>query len=236
MRQILLSLITIIAVASMGAAGTYAGFVDTETSAGNFVQAGSLELQLGDYIPFPNDPSDGDPPWTSDEDFGEDPMGDSVTETWDHILGYPQGMTPGDYLKGQMKLQNWGTVNATGLDISCVNVNSSPYAWPSGKEKDYWMVIEMARYFFTSTSIDLLTDADPDKRIEDKDSDGRITLDDWEADPVHGLPLPPLGEVAYMEVQIRFDANASYGDPAGTPGDDSYAGNSTNMTLIFTLL
>lgn len=233
MRQVLLSLIIIIAVASLGAVGTYAGFVDTETSADNYIQAGSLELQLGDTLPFPG----GTGPWIWDEDFGENPMGDSVTLTWDHNLGYPQGMTPSDYLVSQVKLQNWGTVDATGLDINCVNVNYSPYAWPNGKEKDKWMVIETATYWFApATFVNLRSDSNDDWRIEDKDSDGRITLDDWEADPIHGLPPPPLGTVAYLNVQILFHANAPFGSPAGTPGDDSYAGTSTNMTLIFALL
>ncbi|GAI42300.1 unnamed protein product, partial [marine sediment metagenome] len=46
MRRVLLALITIIVVASLAAVGTYAGFIDTETSEGNILEAGTLDLFL----------------------------------------------------------------------------------------------------------------------------------------------------------------------------------------------
>ena len=77
MRQILMAVLTIITIGSLGAVGTYAGFVDTEVSEDNYVQTGTLELQRGDTeTGGRNYPS-----FIDDEAYGEDPLGDSVQNT-----------------------------------------------------------------------------------------------------------------------------------------------------------
>jgi len=57
MRNILLSLVVICALAAAGIGGTFAGFVDTEVSEGNFYQAGITDLlvDIGDGV-WANDP------------------------------------------------------------------------------------------------------------------------------------------------------------------------------------
>ena len=109
MRQVLLALIIIIVVASLAAVGTYAGFIDTETSEGNFVEAGTLDL------------------------FLENPtgvgasLGHGVLRTW-HYENPPLGelMEPGDVLSSYVKLKAFSTGEGSYVDILCVNVNSEP--------------------------------------------------------------------------------------------------------------
>jgi len=226
MKQVLLALTTIIAVTSLAIVGTYASFSDIETSRGNYLATGSLDLQLGDTLPYPGFIW----PYEPDEDYGEDPEGDSVTLTWDYERGYPTGMVPGDYLQSRVKLRNVGTITGTTLDISCNNQNR---AWPGGPEdRDTQMIIEELTYYNT-TEVDLLNDPDPDKRIEDIDGDGKITLDDWEFDPIVGLTPPPLGSQACLAMTVHFDPEAPFGT-IGTSG--SYQGCETNMTLMFALM
>jgi len=221
MKQILLSLVVIVVVGSLAAAGTYAGFSDTETSQGNYFETGSLDLQLGDTLPYPG----GTWPYKPDEDYGQDPDGDSVLATWDYHLGYPGGMESGDWLESLVKLRNVGNIEATSLDISCHNENTAP---PGGSlDKDTKMIIVELIYFNSSiTPVNLLTDPDPQKRVQDMDDDGQITLHDWELDPIVGLPPPPIGTEAAVRMTVLFHPNA---------GND-YQGCSTMMTLFFGLM
>lgn len=224
MRQVLLSLIIIIAVASLAAVGTYASFSDSEEQIGDSLQAGSLDLQLGDTFPYPGV----SPPYSWDEDYGDDP--DSVTMTWDYELGYPGGMVPGETLASMVKLRNVGSIVGTSLDILCVNQNS---AWAGGPlDKDTQMII-LTLLYHNMTSLNLLDNPDPDKCITDQDGDGKITLNDWELDPILGLTPPPLGSEAFLEMTVLFDPDAPF-ETVGTPG--SYQGCETNMTLIFALM
>jgi len=228
MRQVLLALITIIAVASLGAVGTYASFSDIETSRGNYLEMGSLDLQLGDTKPYPG----GSFPYEPDEDYGDDP--DSVTLTWDYELGYSlQGMMiPGDTLASMVKLQNVGSIVGSSLDISCSNQNSAPGSGPL--DKDTQMIIDALLYHNMGNTLNLLANPDPDKCITDQDGDGKITLNDWELDPIVGLTPPPLGAQAYLEMTVLFDPTAPFVLPPGDP--DSYQGCWTNMTLLFALM
>lgn len=212
MKQVLLALITIIAVASLGAVGTYAHFSDTETSAGNYLETGSLDLQLADTLPFPGGPW----PLEPDEGYGEDPIGDSVTLTWDYELGYPNGMLPGDYLTSRVKLRNVGTIAGSSLHISCVNENSAPPGGPL--DKDTQMIIEELIYY-NGPPVDLLA------LLKTELGKDTITLDDWESHPITGLTPPPLGGQACLDMTVRFDLAAP----------DSYQGCEVMMTLIFTL-
>jgi len=213
MKNILLALTVIVVVGSLGIAGVYASFVDTDTNEGTAFQAGSLDLQLGDYLPSPA----AFPPYSvEDEDYGEDPLGDSVTMTWDRAAGYPAGMEPGDTLASRVKIQNWGTIEATSLDIICVNDNTAPPGGPF--DKDTKMIIIDLMYHNTTT-VDLLD------RLKTELGKDTITLDDWELNPITGLTPPPLGLQAVVDMAVLFD-------PATT---DDYQGTMTMMTLIFVL-
>ncbi len=109
MRQVLLALITIIVVASLAAVGTYAGFIDTETSEGNIWEAGTLDL----FLENPTGVGDS--------------LGHGVLRTW-HYENLPSGklMEPGDVLSSYVKLKAFSTGEGSYVDIHCVNVNSEP--------------------------------------------------------------------------------------------------------------
>ena len=109
MRQVLLALITIIVVASLAAVGTYAGFIDTETSEGNFVEAGTLDL----FLENPTGVGDS--------------LGHGVLRTW-HYENLTSGnlMEPGNVLSSYVKLKAFSTGEGDHVDIHCVNVNSEP--------------------------------------------------------------------------------------------------------------
>ncbi len=126
MKQVIIALVTIVSVASLATAGTLAHFSDTEESKDNYLETGSIDLQLGDYETYP--PA-GPPPYSvEDEDYGDDPMGDSVIETWHYLPGYPGGMEPGagNTLASMVKLRNVGDNEATSLVITCSNYNWAP--------------------------------------------------------------------------------------------------------------
>jgi len=248
MRHILASIVIIIAVASLATAGTIAHFSDTEESISNTLQTGSLDLQLGDTYPYPNNPNTeppGGPKFLLDEFYGQDPLGDSVTRTWDRRLGYPDGMQTGDFLESRVYLRNAGSSEGTGLDIGCVNLNYDPAGNLATERKDAVMAIEYLTYYYNTTGeVDIVwTDGSGVQHwntayIDDVDDvggvyDGRITLHDWELHGISGLTPPPLGEVGCLDMKVVFDPST---DPAHPYYHvDSYQGFKTEMTLIFTL-
>ncbi|MFC1864810.1 SipW-dependent-type signal peptide-containing protein [Chloroflexota bacterium] len=236
MRQVLLAFTTIVAVAALGAVGTYASFVDSEVSEGNTVQAGSLELQLGDTHTFPGVYNW---PYESDEEFSEDPLGDSIEATWNYLDGYPGGMQPGDTLESRAYLRNWGTVEATYLGIDCVSVNYDQFGNPvDDVPKDAVMVIEFLKYYNSSLVEIVKTDGGiqyfDSAYIDDDDGDGRITLRDWQLHGISNLEPPKLTENgSSLDMKVVFD-------PPANPAHqyyrlDEYASYKTNMTLIFNL-
>ena len=235
MKEVLLAFSTIIAVAALGAMGTYANFVDTEVSENNTMQVGSLELQLGDTYTYPGVYS-----WTyeRDEDFSEDPLGDSVEATWNYLDAYPGGMQPGDTLESRVYLRNWGTIEATSVDVNCVSVNYDQFGVPVDVPKDAVMVINFLRYYNTPLIEIVKTEAgiqyfDP-AYINDYDGDGRITLRDWQLHGISNLDPPPLASAGCaLDMKVVFDPPAAPPHPYYRPGQ--YAGYKTNMTLIFTL-
>ena len=85
------------------------------------------------------------------------------------------------------------------------------------------IIVELV--YYNTTIVNMLTDPDPQKRVQDMDGDGQITLHDWELDPVCGLTPPPLGTEAFVRMTVLFG-------PAG----NEYQGCQTMMTLNFALL
>jgi predicted ribosomally synthesized peptide with SipW-like signal peptide len=249
MRHILAGIVIIMAVVSLATAGTIAHFSDTEESISNTLQTGSLDLQLGDTYPYPSNPNT-DPPSGSlfvlDEYYGEDPLGESVTRTWDRRMGYPDGMQTGDFLESRVYLRNAGSSEGTCLDIGCVNLNYDGAENLSTERKDAVMAIEYLTYYYNTTGeVDIVWINEStgqqewdDNYIDDVDDvggvyDGRITLHDWELHGISGLTPPPLGEVGYLDMKVIFDPST---DPAHPYYHEySYQGFKTEMTLIFTL-
>ena len=170
MRQVLLALITIIVVASLAAVGTYAGFIDTETSEGNFVEAGTLDLFLENPTGI------------------GDSLGHGVLRTW-HYENPPLGelMEPGDVLSSYVKLKAFGTGEGSYVDIHCVNVNSEPVS-DMDAENIAENEILIAHGGGIDDDVDGLIDEDDIDGI-DNDGDGLI---DEDPNPATGpVPITP---------------------------------------------
>ena len=218
MKKVIIALVTIVSVASLATVGTFAHFSDTEESKDNYLETGSIDLQLGDTKTFP--PA-GPPYSVPDEDYGDDPMGDSVIETWHYLPGYPGGMEPGvgHTLASMVKLQNVGDNEATSLVITCSNYNWAPDPVVGPFDKDTKMIIDVLVYH-NNFSFDLLS------LLKTKTGKDPVTLDDWEnlMDPLIIYNPPVIGGEAFLEMVVRF----------GDAGDE-YQECRTYMTLIFTL-
>lgn len=75
-----------------------------------------------------------------------------------------------------------------------------------------YMIITRCKYVrgcSPQANINCLTDSNLDRRIEDKDGDGKITFYDFKNDPLNNLPPPGgcCGE-AKFELSVKFDENA----------------------------
>jgi len=216
MKQVISALIVIIIAASLATMGTLASFSDIETSPGNYFETGSLDLQLAD----------------ADEYYSEEPLGDSVTMTWDYGLQHPDGMEPGQSLVGTVWLRNVGTDDASRLDISCFTQNFDEEGNPFLDGKDTAMRIDELTYTYDST--DPTTDVPivwnnglswNTTYIADMDLDGMITLHDWEQHDICGLTPPAVDSEATLYMMVTF----------APPDPNPYAGHETIMTLTFEL-
>lgn len=206
MKQVLLALTTIIAVASLAAVGTLAHFSDTETSPGNVLETGSLDLQLADWS----------------EDFMVDPLYDSVTQTWYYLGAYPPGMSPGDSLEGVVYLRNVGDSAGDQLDIYCDIVNTELTEQDTSAEH----LAENANVGGRDDDDDGLVDEDPLDGI-DNDGDGLIDEDLGYGEDV---PLAPgYGIFDKDKVMVISDMEYQNAPPAieivsnnGTSWDPAY--------------
>jgi predicted ribosomally synthesized peptide with SipW-like signal peptide len=220
MKQVISALIVIIIAASLATMGTLASFSDIETSPGNYFETGSLDLQLKD----------------ADEDYGVDPLGDSVTMTWDYrAQGYEDngGLNPGDSLEGTVYLRNVGTDDASRLDISCFTQNFDEEGNPTFDGKDTAMRIDNLIYTYDITDPTTIVPIVWDDGmswdttyIDDMDGDFRITLHDWVLHDICGLTSPAVDSEATLYMMVTFDP----------PDPNPYAGHETIMTLTFELL
>lgn len=239
MKQLLLSLTVIVVVASLAAVGTYARFIDTETSENNIFQADPLDLILEN-------------PWGVGE-----PWGHSVLRTWHYENMYPDPgfMEPGDMLTSQVYLKSFGTSQADHVDIYCVNVNSEPdWDTPAENEaedtilgydvppspghgiydKDAVMIIVNMTYH----TIPIIWGEENSYNgafFTDDNGDGRISLAEFEAQSLHGLPpVPDGGEMAFC-MTVKF-ATTMLRNGLEVEVGNEYQGDQTMMTLIFILM
>jgi len=240
-KPVLSTIIVILAVASLGVVGTYAGFSDIETSRDNYIDTAELNLWLRnpDGIgeqwdesvlrtwhyeeKFPRDPNPNDPPW-----YGR--------------------MQPGDSINSYVYLEAEGTFIGNHIDIYCGNVNeeldmdtpienqrenellnnpSPPIPRDPNKgiyDKDTVMIITYMSYH---TTVIITSEYDFDTAFfTDTSGDGRISLDEFEAQGLQELtPVPDSGT-------ITFSMNVKFAEDAG----DEYQGDRTNMTLMFALM
>jgi len=235
MKGIILPAMILVFAVSLASVGTYAGFVDTETSQDNYVQATTTELFLNNMA--------------------------GVGESWDHSvlrtwhweqLGHY--MDSGDEVTSDVYLSAFGSSEGDHVDIDCVIVNSEPdddwpventaentrnalegYPYPhpipddAGYgffDKDTVMIITHMKYH-TKLIIGGEYSYNP-AYITDTSGDGRISLDELEAQGLHGLtPVPDTAGIVPFSMTIKFADDAPYNE---------YQGDATNMTLIFTLV
>jgi len=241
MKPVLSAMIVILAVASLAAVGTYAGFSDIETSRDNYLETAELNLRL-----------------ENPDSIGEQ-WDESVLRTWHYEKKFPPApnpgappwygrMQPGDSINSYVYLEADGTFVGNHIDIYCSNVNeeldldteienerenellgnpSPPIPRDPNQgiyDKDTKMIITYMKYH-TTVIISGEYDFDP-AFFTDTSGDDRISLDEFEAQGLQGLtPVPDSGT-------ITFSMDVKFAD-----GDwNEYQGDRTNMTLFFALM
>jgi len=238
MKPILSAMIVILAVASLAGVGTYASFSDIETSRDNYFETAELNLRLENpdsadeqdesvlgtwhyENKVPPDSNPNDPPW-----YGR--------------------MQPGDSINSNVNLKADGTFVGNHIDIYCSNVNEEldldteienerenelfdhpDPAIPRDRnqgiyDKDTVMIITYMKYHQTT----IIRSEYDFNYFTDTSGDLRISLDEFEKQPLLGLtPVPTDGTITFtMDVKFAEDAG------------DEYQGDRTNMTLLFALM
>jgi predicted ribosomally synthesized peptide with SipW-like signal peptide len=218
-KKILASMLIIAVAAALIGAGTISYFNDVETSKNNIFIDGTIDLRIRH--------NDSDP-WT-----------DGVTATWT-----VPDMKPGDNLGFRsIWFKNFGTIQTSTMTITCnytvteetpqTEADTDPNTDQHPDAMAKYMIITHIHYRNDLINIDCLTGQNStnppneDWRINDTDSDGKITLYDLKMDPLINLPSPdtqPNG-ITQLDIELKFDLGA---------GDD-FQGDTFNLTLIFTL-
>jgi len=231
MKKILVSLSIIGVVAAIAIGGTIAYFSDTETSVGNTLTAGVLDLKI----------RDGDEKW-----------GDGVVGTWT-----ADDVKPGneyEFLAPLVMLsKTYDSIDADHLEITCdyaveeedpcieSDTDCETNLHPEEMAKE--MLITRCVYR-DDTCIDCLTGKEyngydtenqvctgielgqkDDWKIEDRNGDGKISFYDLNQDKLDNLPPVPNTPFYYFEMGVKF---------AETAGND-FQGDSFDLTMIFTL-
>lgn len=236
MKGIILPAMILVFAVSLATIGTYAGFVDTETSQDNYVQATTSELFLENIA-----------------GVGET-VEHSVLRTW-HWEQVGHYMDSGDVVTSDVFLNAFGSSEGDHVDIDCVIVNSEPdddwpventaentrnalegypYPHPIPDDKGYGffdkdtvMIITSMTYRTTPIIWGEYSSYNP-AYITDTSGDNRISLDELEAQGLHNLtPVPDSVGFVPFSMTIKFANDAPYNE---------YQGDATNMTLIFMLV
>ncbi len=232
MKRILISLSIIGVVAVIAVGGTIAYFSDTETSKGNTLTAGVLDLKVRDQDEF---------------------YRDGVTATWTAT-----DVKPGNeyaFLVPFVQLtKTYGSIDADHLEIGCdysvkeenpcleSDTDCETNLHPGEMAKE--MLITRCVYKEDARCIDCLTGKrhdgyDPlngvcvgvvsetrtDWRIEDQNADGKISFYDLKNDKLDNLPPVTNIMTPQFEMGVKFSESA---------GND-FQGDSFDLTMIFTL-
>ncbi|MDI6860315.1 MAG: TasA family protein [Methanocellales archaeon] len=223
MDRRILAAVLVIGLVSSACVGAYAYFSDTESSTGNTLAAGTLDMKI----------RDNDEAWT-----------DGVTATWTAT-----DMKPGDEFSFDVpfvRLKSVGTIAADHLEITCdysvieedpqTESDTDPYTNQTPDSMANQMVITRCEYYLDAIwNIDCLTGSYTgtpptpsgytanDWQINDMDGDGKITFYDLKNDPLDNLP--PVDGWPDFELSVKFDENA---------GND-FQGDTFDLTMIFTL-
>ncbi len=122
MKRVLLALVVVLAVASMSVGGTLAGFCDTETSEGNFIETGSLDLKVAKVSPS----------WEGADYRDDQPWGVGL----EHCFDVPD-VTPCNSYPSYLKLWNAGCVDGIASLLLKV-VSADPASLPDDTEITIW--------------------------------------------------------------------------------------------------
>ena len=218
-KKLLASMLLIAVATALIGAGTIAYFNDIEKSTNNVFVDGTIDLRIR------HNSSD---PWT-----------DGVTATWT-----VPDMKPGDDIpQRSIWFKNFGTIQTSTMTITCnytvteetpqTEADRDPNTDQHPDAMAKHMIITYIHYRNNLIDIDCLTgqnytnSPNEDWRINDTDSDGKITLYDLKMDPLINLPSPdtqPNG-ITQLDIALKFDLGA---------GDD-FQGDTFNLTMIFTL-
>lgn len=232
MKKILLSLSIIGVVATIAIGGTIAYFSDTESSKGNTLTAGVLDLKIRDQ----------------DEAYG-----DGITATWTAT-----DVKPGNEYKFLVPFvqltKTYGSIDADHLEITsdylvieenpCIESDTDCFTDEYPDEMAKEMLITRCVYKENANCIDCLTgqrhagynpingicagsvlETRNDWKIEDQNGDGKISFYDLKNDKLDNLPpVPNLSEPKF-EMSVKFAESA---------GND-FQGDAFDLTMIFTL-
>lgn len=233
MKKILISLSIIAVVAVVAIGGTIAYFQDTETSVGNILSAGELDMKIMD----------------NDESYG-----DGVKATWT-----AEDVKPGNqynfFVPFVQLIKTFGSIDANHTEITCdysvieeipqteSDTDPNTNLHPDAMAKE--MLITRCVYKEDANCIDCLTGQrrsgfDPinhicvgsvletrnDWKIEDQTPlDGKISFYDLKNDKLDNLPpVPNLSEP-------KFEMGVEFAESAG----NDFQGDVFDLTMIFTL-
>jgi len=217
-KKILASMLIIAVASALVGAGTVSYFSDTETSKGNTftVAIGQTDLKIENL---------------SGSGYWYDGIGPRWTLS---------DMKPGYTTSGSVNLKNFGgpgeyveiTCNYTVIEEepqteSDTNPNTNEHPDHMAQQ----MIITECTYSIDGYTINCLTGGDNiggssnDWKIEDKDSDGKITLYDLKNDPLTNLP-PCNTAIATFYMALKFSEDAN----------NDFQGDTLDLTMIFSMI
>lgn len=235
MRKILtsISIIGITAVIAFGA--TMAYFSDTETSVGNEIAAGELDLLIADVAPL-----------------GSESFRNGVTATWT-----AEDMKPGDERAFAVEkvelIKNIGSIEASHTEITCdysvieedpcFESDTDCYTNDHPDEMAEEMIITRC-VFHDGFCVDCLTgdkwagynplngtcggslvEQSDDWKIKDLDNDGKASFYELKQNKLDNLPAVLNSPLFSFRMSVKFDEDAG----------NEFQGDAFNLTMAFTL-
>lgn len=204
--------VTGVATASAGA-GTWAYFEDTESSAGNTIDAGTLDLTVSD----------------DDEGFG-----DGVSGTWT-----VSNAVPGDSVMADLTLRNEGSVSADHVEIDFA-VDETEADGPTGtNEADTapssadGMVEQFEVTLFTYNGTNVLGNLSDTNGNGIVDIGDLVSGNDAALDGLTSLPADGGGTEA-MTMQFRWAHDSEFDNSVSGVNND-FQGDEFDLTVTFAL-
>lgn len=184
-RHVLKSVLTIAIVAVMVGGATLAYFSDTETSSGNTMSAGTLDLKI----------RDGGVNWSDGITTAEWTLSD---------------MKPGHTAYGSVDFKNFGSIYADHMEITCSYTITDPPGPESDTEESTAadkmageMIISNMVYSYDTNEVDCLP------LITDANGNGTKDLYDLKVGGVDNLPLRQTGvQFADLNMTLQFSPGA----------------------------